>query len=125
VGRAYLDHLLFEQKFDQAGKLCLKILGESWYFDKITDHNENFTLFRFLHSFWSSWSVFTELVTNVSLLWPLPTLCFNFITNCMELTSSREATGHSAIQTFPNILWIIKVHYHVDKPSISLYHEPE
>jgi hypothetical protein len=29
VGRAYLDHLLFEQKFDQAGKLCLKILGES------------------------------------------------------------------------------------------------
>lgn len=30
VGRAYLDHLLFEQKFDQAGQLCLKILGESW-----------------------------------------------------------------------------------------------
>jgi hypothetical protein len=41
VGRAYLDHLLFEQKFDQAGKLCLKILGESRYFDKITDNNEN------------------------------------------------------------------------------------
>jgi hypothetical protein len=32
VGRAYLDHLLFEQKFDQAGQLCLKILGESWHF---------------------------------------------------------------------------------------------
>lgn len=29
VGQAYLDHLLFEQKFDQAGQLCLKILGES------------------------------------------------------------------------------------------------
>ena len=28
VGRAYLDHLLFEQKFDDAGQLCLKILGE-------------------------------------------------------------------------------------------------
>jgi len=31
VGRAYLDHLLFEQKFDEAGQLCLKILGESCY----------------------------------------------------------------------------------------------
>ncbi|KAJ9598465.1 hypothetical protein L9F63_010861, partial [Diploptera punctata] len=28
IGRAYLDHLLFEQKFDQAGQLCLKILGK-------------------------------------------------------------------------------------------------
>ncbi|PSN43945.1 hypothetical protein C0J52_03761 [Blattella germanica] len=28
VGRAYLDHLLFEEKFDQAGQLCLKILGK-------------------------------------------------------------------------------------------------
>lgn len=28
VGRAYLDHLLFEQKFDEAGQLCLKILGK-------------------------------------------------------------------------------------------------
>ena len=28
IGRAYLDHLLTEEKFDQAGQLCLKILGE-------------------------------------------------------------------------------------------------
>lgn len=34
VGRAYLDHLLFEQKFDEAGQLCLKILGESCYLMK-------------------------------------------------------------------------------------------
>jgi len=34
VGRAYLDHLLFEQKFDEAGQLCLKILGESCCFMK-------------------------------------------------------------------------------------------
>lgn len=48
VGRAYLDHLLFEQKFDEAGKLCLKILGESGYFDKITDNKEKPIMFRFL-----------------------------------------------------------------------------
>jgi len=34
VGRAYVDHLLFEQKFDEAGQLCRKILGESCYFVK-------------------------------------------------------------------------------------------
>jgi hypothetical protein len=32
VGQAYLDHLLSEQKFDEAGQLCLKILGESCCF---------------------------------------------------------------------------------------------
>jgi hypothetical protein len=32
VGQAYLDHLLHEQKFDEAGQLCLKILGESCSF---------------------------------------------------------------------------------------------
>lgn len=29
VGRAYLDHLLSVSKFNEAGKLCLKILGVS------------------------------------------------------------------------------------------------
>ncbi|KAK7789046.1 hypothetical protein R5R35_010545 [Gryllus longicercus] len=28
VGRAYLDHLLSQNKFEEAGKLCLKILGK-------------------------------------------------------------------------------------------------
>lgn len=33
VGRAYLDYLLEEQEYDEAGRLCVKILGkkkESW-----------------------------------------------------------------------------------------------
>lgn len=51
VGRAYLDHLLFEQKFDEAGKLCLKILGECSSIDKITTNKENPVQFRFLDSF--------------------------------------------------------------------------
>lgn len=27
VGRTYLDHLLICEKYDEAGKLCLKVLG--------------------------------------------------------------------------------------------------
>lgn len=27
VGRIYLDHLLASEKYDEAGKLCLKVLG--------------------------------------------------------------------------------------------------
>lgn len=33
IGRAYLDYLLEEQDYDEAGRLCVKILGkkkESW-----------------------------------------------------------------------------------------------
>jgi len=29
VGRIYLDHLLAREKYDEAGKLCLKILGRN------------------------------------------------------------------------------------------------
>lgn len=29
VGRIYLDHLLAYEKYDEAGKLCLKILGRN------------------------------------------------------------------------------------------------
>lgn len=29
VGRIYLDHLLVYEKYDEAGKLCLKILGRN------------------------------------------------------------------------------------------------
>jgi len=29
VGRIYLDHLLAREKYDEAGKLCLKVLGRN------------------------------------------------------------------------------------------------
>jgi hypothetical protein len=53
VGKAYLDHLLFEQKYDEAGQLCLKILGESCCFMKKLLTAQETTLFGYLAAFLS------------------------------------------------------------------------
>lgn len=37
VGREYLNHLLFLQEYEEAGKLCSKILGKCFISNKISN----------------------------------------------------------------------------------------